>query len=68
VTDYLLPSHSSVETGHEIQYEELGLEALFDFDMRLGEGTGAALGISIYQGACRTLDEMATFEEAGVSN
>lgn len=68
VTEYLLPSHSSVETGHEIQYEELGLEALFDFNMRLGEGTGAALGIAVYQGACRTLDEMATFEEAGVSN
>ncbi|MEF8772795.1 nicotinate-nucleotide--dimethylbenzimidazole phosphoribosyltransferase [Halodesulfurarchaeum sp.] len=68
VTDYLLPSHSSVETGHEIQYDELGLKPLFDFDMRLGEGTGAALGISIYQGACRTLEEMATFEEAGVSN
>jgi nicotinate-nucleotide--dimethylbenzimidazole phosphoribosyltransferase len=68
VTDYLLPSHSSVESGHQVQYEELGLEALFDFDMRLGEGTGAALGIGVYQGACRTLEEMATFEEAGVSN
>ncbi len=67
VTDYLLPSHSSVESGHEVQYDELGLEALFDFEMRLGEGTGAALGISIYQGACSTLREMATFEEAGVS-
>lgn len=68
VTDYLLPSHSSVESGHEVQYDELGLEALFDFDMRLGEGTGAALGISVYQGACRVLEEMATFEEAGIPN
>ena len=68
VIDYLLASHSSVESGHEVQYDELGLEALFDFDMRLGEGTGAALGISVYQGACHVLEEMATFEEAGVSN
>lgn len=68
VTDYLLPSHSSVESGHEVQHEWLGLSALFDFDMRLGEGTGAALGIGVYRGACATLGEMATFEEAGVSN
>ncbi|MDZ7850363.1 MAG: nicotinate-nucleotide--dimethylbenzimidazole phosphoribosyltransferase [Halodesulfurarchaeum sp.] len=68
VTDYLLPSHSSVESGHEVQYDELGLSPLFDFEMRLGEGTGAALGIGVYEGACDTLREMATFEEAGVSN
>lgn len=66
VTDYLLASHSSVESGHEVQYDDLGLEALFDFDMRLGEGTGAALGISVYRGACQVLEEMATFEEAGI--
>ena len=68
VTEYLLPSHCSVESGHEVQYEALGLEPLFDFEMRLGEGTGAALSIPIYQGACTSLREMATFEEAGVSN
>ncbi len=68
VTDYLLPSHSSVESGHERQYAALGLEPLYDFDMRLGEGTGAALAIGVYQGACTTLREMATFEEAGVSS
>lgn len=68
VTDYLLSSHSSVESGHAVQYDELDLEPLFDLEMRLGEGTGAALGIAVYQGACDTLREMATFEEAGVSN
>lgn len=67
VTDYLLPSHCSVESGHAIQYEALGLCPLFDLEMRLGEGTGATLAISMYQGACTTLREMATFEEAGVS-
>ncbi|APE94899.1 nicotinate-nucleotide--dimethylbenzimidazole phosphoribosyltransferase [Halodesulfurarchaeum formicicum] len=68
VTDYLLPSHSSVESGHSIQHEALRLDPLFDLDLRLGEGTGAALGIAVYKGACATLREMATFEEAGVSN
>ncbi|MFW5965555.1 MAG: nicotinate-nucleotide--dimethylbenzimidazole phosphoribosyltransferase [Halodesulfurarchaeum sp.] len=67
VTDYLLASHSSVESGHAVQLETLGLEALFDLDLRLGEGTGAALAIGIYRGACATLSEMATFQEAGVS-
>ena len=66
VTDYLLPSHDSVEGGHAVQYDHLGLEPLFDFDMRLGEGTGAALAIGVYQGACRAHDEMATFDEAGI--
>lgn len=67
VTDYLLPSHSSVESGHAIQCDALELDPLFDLELRLGEGTGAALAIGIYQGACTTLREMATFEEAGVS-
>jgi nicotinate-nucleotide--dimethylbenzimidazole phosphoribosyltransferase len=67
VTDYLLPSHSSVESGHAVQHEHLGLDPLFDLDLRLGEGTGAALAIGIYAGACATHSEMATFEEAGVS-
>ncbi|WP_435181491.1 nicotinate-nucleotide--dimethylbenzimidazole phosphoribosyltransferase [Halorussus sp. AFM4] len=67
VAEYLLPSHSSVESGHAIQLDALGLDPLFDFEMRLGEGTGAAIGISVARGACSTHREMATFEEAGVS-
>ena len=46
----------------------LGLNPLVDLDLRLGEGTGAALGISIAEGACKLLAEMATFSEAGVSD
>lgn len=46
----------------------LNLKPLLDLDMRLGEGTGAALGISMAEAACRILSEMATFGEAGVSN
>lgn len=66
-TDYILPSHSSVEIGHAIMLEKLDLEPMFDFDMRLGEGTGAALGIGIAEAAVKILNEMATFDSAGVS-
>ncbi|MEF8779504.1 MAG: nicotinate-nucleotide--dimethylbenzimidazole phosphoribosyltransferase [Haloferacaceae archaeon] len=66
VSRYLLPSHRSVEDGHDVQLEALGLSPLFDLEMRLGEGTGAVLAMSVYRGACATLREMATFEEAGI--
>ena len=67
VRDYLLASHRSVEAGHTTTLDHLGLEPLFDLGMRLGEGSGAALGITLCVAACRLLDEMATFEDAGVS-
>jgi nicotinate-nucleotide--dimethylbenzimidazole phosphoribosyltransferase len=66
--DYILPSHVSVEAGHRVVLEELGLVPLFDLQMRLGEGTGAALATSILDAAAKTLAEMATFESAGVAN
>ncbi|MBU4450526.1 MAG: nicotinate-nucleotide--dimethylbenzimidazole phosphoribosyltransferase [Actinobacteria bacterium] len=65
--DYMIASHCSVEKGHKIMLEKLGMKPLFNFDMRLGEGTGAALGISIAQASMKILNEMATFGEAGVS-
>jgi nicotinate-nucleotide--dimethylbenzimidazole phosphoribosyltransferase len=65
--DYILPSHVSIEVGHQIVFNELGLTPLFDLQMRLGEGTGAALSMSIIEAAARILGEMATFESAGVS-
>ena len=64
---YLIPSHRSVEIGHTAVFQSLGLQPLFDFDLRLGEGTGAALAFHIVEAAARILDEMATFGEAGVS-
>jgi len=67
VQPYLVASHRSVEIGHRVVMEHLQLEPLFDLNMRLGEGTGAALGISLCLAACKVLDEMATFGEAGVS-
>lgn len=63
----MLASHLSVEPGHAAALEHLELEPLLDLGLRLGEGTGAALGITLCVAACRLLDEMATFEEAGVS-
>ena len=64
---YMIPSHSSVEKGHRVALAHLGLSPLFDFDMRLGEGTGAAIGINITEAAVKILNEMATFSSAGVS-
>jgi len=67
VTEYLIASHVSVEVGHGAALEKLGLRPLLDLDMRLGEGTGAALGICLAEAAIRILTDMATFTEAGVS-
>lgn len=64
----MLASHLSVEPGHAAALEHLELEPLLDLGLRLGEGTGAALGITLCVAACRLLDEMATFAEAGVSD
>ena len=67
IRDYLIASHLSVEAGHRAVLNYIGLKPLFNLNMRLGEGTGAALGISIVDASCKILREMATFEEAGVS-
>ncbi len=64
---YLIAAHRSQEKGHAMMLTWLGLKPLLEFDMRLGEGTGAALGISVAEAACKVLSEMATFGEAGVS-
>lgn len=67
VQPYLIAAHRSQEHGHHIMLDWLDLDPLLDIDLRLGEGTGAALGISLAEAACKILAEMATFEEAGVS-
>jgi nicotinate-nucleotide--dimethylbenzimidazole phosphoribosyltransferase len=63
----ILASHRSVEIGHRLQLEALGKKPLFDFDLRLGEGTGAALAMAIVDASVRILREMASFEAAGIS-
>lgn len=65
---YLIAAHRSQEYGHGLMLDWLGLKPLLDFDLRLGEGTGAALGISMAEASCKVLAEMATFAEAGVSD
>ena len=65
--DYVMPSHLSVEPGHAIVLEHLGMTPVLELDMRLGEGTGAALAMGIVDASCRMLSGMATFAEAGVA-
>ena len=68
VRDYMFASHNSVEKGHKIALKYIGKIPMFDLGMRLGEGTGAALGISFIEAGVKILTQMATFEEAGVDN
>jgi len=65
--DFIIAAHVSAEAGHTAMLKHMGLKPLLNLDMRLGEGTGAALGIFLAEAAVRTLNEMATFAEAGVS-
>jgi nicotinate-nucleotide--dimethylbenzimidazole phosphoribosyltransferase len=67
VREFLIAAHISQEPGHHHMLEWLRIKPLFDLQMRLGEGTGAALAISMVEAACKILNEMATFDEAGVS-
>ena len=67
VTDYFFASHVSQEPGHRVQLRALGLTPLFDLGLRLGEGTGGVLALPLLASAAAVLSEMATFEEAGVS-
>ena len=68
VKPYLVPSHRSVEVGHRAIFDALGLQPLFDLEMRLGEGTGAAIAMHLIDDALAIQDEMATFAEAGVTD
>lgn len=65
--EYMIASHRSMERGHKIALDCLGKTPLLDLDLRLGEGTGAALAMNLVEAAVRILTEVATFEEAAVS-
>jgi nicotinate-nucleotide--dimethylbenzimidazole phosphoribosyltransferase len=67
VRSYLIAAHRSAEPGHQAALAHLELEPLFALDLRLGEGTGAALALPLLDAAVAILDQMATFTEAGVS-
>jgi nicotinate-nucleotide--dimethylbenzimidazole phosphoribosyltransferase len=67
IQEYLFAAHLSVEKGHTIMLDRLDLQPLFDLGLRLGEGTGAALGIWLVEAGVKILTEMLTFDEAGVT-
>jgi len=65
--DYMVAGHRSVEQGHRVALDHLGKQPLLDLDLRLGEGTGGALAMNLVEAAVAILTEIATFEEAAVS-
>ena len=67
VKEYIFSAHRSVEIGHSFMLERIGVEPILDLGLRLGEGTGAALAMGVIEAAVMVLNEMATFDEAGVS-
>jgi nicotinate-nucleotide--dimethylbenzimidazole phosphoribosyltransferase len=67
-TGYLIAAHRSLEAGHRLVLQALAARPLLDLEMRLGEGTGAALAMGLVEAALRILGEMASFEAAGVSD
>ncbi|WP_088552783.1 nicotinate-nucleotide--dimethylbenzimidazole phosphoribosyltransferase [Calderihabitans maritimus] len=65
--DYMIAGHRSMEYGHRFMLEELGLKPLLDLNLRLGEGTGAVLAMNIVEAAAQVINQVLTFEDAGVS-
>lgn len=67
IAGYFIAGHKSVEKGHIFALEHMGLSPVLDLNMRLGEGTGAALTIDLVDASCHIMCEMASFDEAGIS-
>lgn len=65
--DYMFAAHNSQEVGHRAMLEKIGLKPILDLDLRLGEGTGAALAMLIIEAGLKIYKEMATFEEAAIA-
>lgn len=68
VRGYLVPSHASFEIGYKLAMAEMGLEPLFLLGMRLGEGSGCPLAFQVLSAACAIINNMATFEQAGIDD
>ena len=68
VKDYMFAAHESVEIGHRFMLDHIGLKPILDLQLRLGEGTGAALAMGLIEAGVKIYKEMATFEEAGVAS
>lgn len=67
VRDYIFAAHQSVEIGHHHMLQRIGQRPMLDLELRLGEGTGGALAMTLIEGALRVYREVLTFDEAGVS-
>ena len=68
VRGYLIPSHASFEIGYRLAMEKLALRPLFDLGMRLGEGSGCPLAFQVLDAACAVMNNMASFDEAGIND
>lgn len=68
VRGYLVPSHASFEIGYRLAMEAMDLHPLFDLGMRLGEGSGCPLAFQVLDAACAVINDMATFDEAGIND
>ena len=68
VRDYLVPSHASFEIGYRLAMEAMSLEPLFLLGMRLGEGSGCPLAFQVLSAACAVMNDMATFDQAGIDD
>jgi nicotinate-nucleotide--dimethylbenzimidazole phosphoribosyltransferase len=68
VKDYMFAAHNSVEKGHRVMLKAMGLAPILDLGLRLGEGTGAALAMLMIEAGLKISREMATFQEAGVTD
>ena len=66
--DYLVPSHASYEIGYKLAMEAMGLEPIFLLGMRLGEGSGCPLAFQVLSAACAVINDMATFDQAGIDD
>ena len=68
VRDYLIPSHASYEIGYKLAMDAMELQPLFLLGMRLGEGSGCPLAFEILDAACAIINDMATFDQAGIDD
>jgi nicotinate-nucleotide--dimethylbenzimidazole phosphoribosyltransferase len=68
VADYIFAAHQSMEIGHRIMLERIGVEPILDLNLRLGEGTGAALAMSLIEAGVKIINQMASREQAGVTH
>lgn len=66
--EYMVASHASAEIGYHIAIESLGLQPLLQLDMRLGEGSGCPPAMALLDAACAVMNEMASFEQAGIDD